>query len=150
MNGWILEKLEAGAKSWLDTTAITGSVSGSSPVTTYKGMDNTDKLDANSLIIYSENCEQIEYGMNIYNTQLNFVYRYSPENEYETDIDTRNTTYKLITETLFNGNLATNIQSASNDLKIFDLECVSSTNTFDGTAWVGSLTYEVTCGIWKH
>lgn len=150
MTGWILEKLEDGAKKWLETTAITGSVSGSSEITVYKGMDNVDKISSNAVISYAENAQQIEYGMNIYQTQLNFVYRYSPENEYETDIDVRNASYKLFTETIFNGNLATNIQTFSTDLKIYDLEIVATNNGFDGSAWQGSITCDVVCGIYKQ
>lgn len=150
MNGYLLEKVEDGFKTWLQTTAITGSVSGSTPVTVYKGMDNVDKIESNALIVFGESASQIEYGMNIYTATVVISYRYSPENEYETDIDVRNATYKNVTETLFKGDLKTNLINNSTDLAVYDCECVGTNNGFDGTAWQGTIVYEITCGINKH
>ncbi len=148
--GWILEKLEDGWKNYLESTPITGSVSGSSPVTVYKGMDNVDKLDANTIIVYAQSMEQIDYGMNIYRVSMNFIYRYSPENADDTDLATRNATYKLITETVFNNrNIISDLESNSTDLHIIDMEFMSSQNGFDGSAWESSMAVEVICGINK-
>jgi len=148
--GYILERVEDGFKQWLDTTVITGSFSGSAPVTTYKGMDDVDKLEANSLIIFGESAQQIEYGMNIYECSVNITYRYCPDNEYETSINTRNATYKLITETLFNNDLQSKLTQFSTGLKIFDVETEGTANNFDGSSWQSSLSLKVVCGIFNQ
>ncbi len=148
MDGDILEKLEDGFKNYLDSTAITGSISGSAPVTVYKGMDYVDKLAAISIVCCAENAEAIDYGMNLYNVNFQLVYRYSPDDGDVVDINTRNITWKLVNDIVFNNpNITTDIESKTNGLTIIDMEHVSTTNDIDGSAWRSTKNITAVCGL---
>lgn len=146
--GFILEKVEDAWKNFLDASPLSGSYSGSIATTVYKGIDNVDKIDASSIICSANSEEQIEYGINIYRVNFSLIYRYCPENEYETDINERNATVKLLSTTIFNdSNIVTNLEQQTTDLKIIDIEYTGGNNSVDEVSWMATLQFEMICTI---